>query len=99
MEFKTVTAIIPDLSLEKVEKELMKIGVPDLYISTVHGYGNYKNYFKKDCMEDCIRLEIFCKADVAKEIATTIQSAIHIGLKSDGFIAIKPVDEFINISK
>ena len=99
MTYQNIVAFIPELTLQKVEKELRKKRVPDLYVSKVHGFGEYKNLYKNDCMDDCIRVEIFCKEEIAKEIAEIIHDAVHSGLRSDGFVAIQPVDEFINISK
>jgi len=97
MKYRKVTAIIPELSLEDVEKALAEIGISGITVSTAHGYGEYRNYYSKDKMNDCSRIEIFTEVDKAKEIANTIARTVHHGLSSDGVIAILPVEEFIHI--
>ena len=97
MKYQHVISIIPELSLKRVEKALMKIGVPAVNVSRVKGYGDYKNHFKKDCMDSCMRMELFCETENLDDITTAITHAAHGGLTSDGLIAITPVDTLINI--
>ena len=97
MKYRKVTAIIPKISREKVEEELMAIDVPGMTVSKAHGMGDYRNYYTKDYMTDCSRLEIFIEADKAKLVARTIAQTVHQGMSSDGVIAILPVEEFIHI--
>ncbi len=97
MKYRKVTAIIPDSSLTAVEKALEDIGVSGITVSTAHGYGEYRNFYAKDKMNDCSRVEVFTEAERAKLILNTIAGAINYGLKSDGVIAILPVEEFVHI--
>jgi len=97
MKYRKVTAIIPALSLEDVEKELIAMGIPGMTITKAHGMGEYRNYFAKDSMNDCARIEIFTEAKKAKQIANQIALTVHQGLSTDGVIAILPVEEFIHI--
>lgn len=97
MNYRKVTAIIPTISLEEVENELMAIGVPGMSVTKVHGYGDYRNFYTKDSMSDCTRIEIFTEASKAKQIVRTIASTVHQGMSTDGVIAIQPVEEFIHI--
>ncbi len=97
MSFQMVVAMFPELALEQVELDLMDLGVPGMTISRVHGLGEYRNYYTKDCMADCIRMEIFTETEKTREIVNTIAKTVHQGLASDGIIAILPVEEFIHI--
>jgi len=97
MKHKKVTAIIPQLELEKVEHALMVIGIPGMTVSKTHGMGDYKNYYANDSMQDCSRLEIFIEEEKAKLVAKTIARTVHQGMNSDGIIAILPLEEFIHI--
>lgn len=95
MNFKRITAIIPDISLEKVESNLVGLGVNWITVSKNRGHGEYRDYFQKDCMSDCVRIEIFVEANKARCIADAICYAAYDGLNSDGMVAISSVDEFL----
>ncbi len=97
MKYLKVTAIIPSLTLDDVEKALIAVGVPGMSVTKVHGYGEYRNYYSEDTMTDCARIEIFIEAEKAKSIAKTIANTVHQGMSTDGVIAIMPVEEFLHI--
>lgn len=97
MKYRKVTAIFSSLELDKVEKELIKIDVSGMTISKTHGFGEYRNYYARDFMTDCVRVEIFTEADKANEIADTIARTVHHGLNSDGIVSVLPVQDFIHI--
>ena len=84
MNYKRITAIIPDTSLEKVESNLV-------------GLGEHRDYFQKDCMTDCIRIEIFIESDKARCIADAICYAAYEGENSEGMVSISPVEEFMRV--
>jgi nitrogen regulatory protein P-II 1 len=97
MKFRKVTAILPSLALDKVEKELIRVGVPGMTVSKTHGFGEYRNYYAKDSMTDCVRVEIFIDADKANEIAETIARTVYQGPNSDGIVAVLPVQDVLHI--
>ena len=97
MNYRKVTAIIPQITLDQVEEELLAIDVPGMTVSKAHGMGDYRNYYTNDYMTNCSRLEVFIEADKAKLVAKTIAHTVHQGMNSDGIIAILPVEEFIHI--
>jgi len=37
----------------------MKIGVPGMSVTKVHGYGDYRNFYTKGSMTDLARIEVF----------------------------------------
>lgn len=97
MNFRKVTAIFPSLELDKVEHALIGIGVPGMTVSRTHGFGEYRNYYARDTMTDCVRVEIFTEADKADEIARTIARTVHQGASRDGIIAVLPVEDLLHI--
>ncbi|MDH5444968.1 MAG: P-II family nitrogen regulator [Gammaproteobacteria bacterium] len=99
MNYRKVTAIIPSMSLDETEQALLAIGVKGMTITKVHGLGEYRNYYSRDNLSDCGRIEIFTEQENARHIAETIARTVHQGLSSDGVIAILPVEDFIHISE
>ena len=97
MNFRKETAIFPGLELDKVEQALIGAGVSGMTVSRAHGFGEYRNYYAKDTMTDCVRVEIFTQADQADEIVRTIARIVHRGLKGDGIIAVLPVEDLLHI--
>ncbi|VAW90983.1 hypothetical protein MNBD_GAMMA22-3017 [hydrothermal vent metagenome] len=97
MNYRKITAIIPESSLKSVEDALLAEGVSGVTVSSAHGYGEYRNFYAKDNMNDCSRIEVFVEKGKTKKIVKAIASSVSHGLKSDGIIAILPVEEFIHI--
>lgn len=97
MNFRKVTAIFPDVLLEKVEKRLAEMGVPGITLTKVKGYGEYCDYYKKDWMSTHTRLEIFTQAEHAEAIANSIMEAAHMGKLSEGIVAVVPVEKLMHI--
>lgn len=97
MSYKRITAIIPDTSLEKVENNLVGLDVNWITVSKNRGHGEHRDYFQKDCMTDCIRIEIFIESDKARCIADAICYAAYEGENSEGMVAISPVEEFMRV--
>ena len=97
MKFRKITAVFPSLALDKVEKELIGVGVAGMTISKTHGFGEYRNYYARDSITDCVRVEIYTEVDKANEIVKTIARTVHHGLDSDGIIAVLPVEDVLHI--
>lgn len=97
MRFRKVTAIFPSLKLDDVEQALIGIGVPGMTVCKTHGLGEYRNYYARDAMTDCVRVEVFTDANKAEGIVTTIARTVHQGASSDGIVAVLPVEELLHI--
>lgn len=97
MSYKRITAIIPETSLEKVEGNLVGLGVIWITVSRNRGHGEHRDYYQRDCMTDCIRIEIFIESDKARCIADAICYGAYEGTNSDGMVAISPVEEFMKV--
>jgi len=97
MDYRKITAVIRGDLIEKVELALQNIRVTGICVSQVKGYGEYKDFYVRDMMCSHARIEAFCRADEAEDIAQTIMDAAHIGLAGDGIVAISPVEHLYRI--
>jgi len=97
MDSAKITAIIRSFKLEEVERHLQDIGVKGISVSRVKGYGEHKNFFRRDWMETYVRIEIFCCVTRAEEIVQAIINAAHSGFSGDGIIAVTPVEKIFRI--
>ena len=68
MNFKKVTAIFRCDSCDKVERELLEIGVHGFSISKVKGCGEYADLYSQDWLVTHARIEIFTEEDKADKI-------------------------------
>ncbi|MBI4767802.1 MAG: P-II family nitrogen regulator [Deltaproteobacteria bacterium] len=97
MEWKKVVAIIRTDKLEGVEERLKKIRVRGISVTRGKGYGEYANFFTSDWFVTHARLEIYCEASRADDVANTITEAAHTGLAGDGIVAVIPVEKIYRI--
>lgn len=97
MNVAKITAIIRSFKLDQVERCLQDIGVKGVSVSRVKGYGEHKNFFRRDWMEAYVRIEIFCCVTRTEEIVQAIINTAHSGFSGDGIIAITPVEKIFRI--
>ena len=97
IKYKKVIAIIRCTLLEQVEKSLLNMGIKGISISQIHGYGEYHNFYKGDLMSEYARIEVFCMAKRADEIAQCVISTAHTGQSGDGIVAVLPIDTLQSI--
>ncbi len=82
MEYRKITAIVTSEKLERIERELRAIRVSGISVSQVRGYGEYQDFYKPDMMARHARIEIFCRASEADDIARCIMDAAHTGISA-----------------
>lgn len=97
MEYRKVTAIINSERLESVEQALLAYGVQGISIGQVTGFGEYRNFYKRDMLCRHVRIEIYCQAEEADVIAHCIMNAAHTGIEGDGLVAVLPVEHLYRI--
>lgn len=97
MKYRKIVAIIPSSELDHVEEELTAIGVPGMTVTKVSGIGEYRNYYAKDMMSECRRVDVFTDVGKTNDIVNVIAMAVGKKMKTDGIIAVLPVEEFIHI--
>jgi len=98
MTYKLVTATIDSLKLDEVESKLREIGIPGISVSTVKGYGTYKNFYQRDWLESHARIQIYVEKDRVPAIVQAIAESASTGSNDDGIIAVTSVDTIYNIS-
>jgi nitrogen regulatory protein P-II 1 len=98
MEWKKIVAVIRDHKLGDVEERLKVLRVRGMIsVARAKGYGEYANLFNPDWCVAHARIEIYCKASRAEEIAQAIVEAAHTGLEGDGIVAVIPVEKIYRI--
>lgn len=97
MEVKAVIAMVRSDALEAVEANLQKAGVQGVTVTRSKGYGDYHNFFARDSMSACARIEIYTSADRVDAIVGAITDAAHTGEPGDGLIVVLPVDQAFSV--
>jgi nitrogen regulatory protein P-II 1 len=99
MSVKKVVAIIDELQLDSVEKQLGAHGVMGFSIHPIKGRGRYCNTFSKNGLVSHIQIEVFTNEKYAAKIAELIINTAHVGADSEGLVAIISVDELFWVSQ
>ncbi len=97
MSIKWVIAIVPTELLEQLERKLATVHAPDLTITRVKGYGEYKNFFSSDLTSVHTKVEIF--ADEA-EVEAITKAIVEVGkstVPGAGIVAVVPVEAFLHL--
>ena len=97
MKFRKITAMFPVAELDKVEQAMIALGVPGMTVTRSHGFGDYRDFYARDTMTDCVRVEIFIEVERADEVVEAIARTVHHGMSSDGIIAVLPVENLLHI--
>lgn len=97
MEIRLLIAIIRRDKLSDVEAKVRQLGAERVDVSSVKGYGEYRNFFTNSWMGDEVRLEIYTKKEQVQAIAAGIMDAAHTGMPGDGIIAVVPVEQLFLI--
>jgi nitrogen regulatory protein PII len=103
---KMITAYIKPNMLSKVAMALHDLeGLTGLSVTKVQGFGRSRAKGAQDrIIENMveyvphIKMEIFCKDELAHRISAVIMENAHTGLRGDGKIYVLPVDEALRIS-
>ncbi len=93
-----VSATIPMLALEKVERALQGLGVPGLTVNRVKGYGVYKNFYQRDWLVTHARIQVYVRRERVQEVVQAIMDAAHTGDEDDGIVIVTPILHFYRIA-
>jgi nitrogen regulatory protein PII len=99
MNIKKVTAIIDEIQLDKVEKELGTHGIKGFTIHPVSGRGEYCNTYSRNQLVNHVQIEIYTSESHAGPIARLIMQTADVGVQSEGLVAISSVDELFWVHK
>jgi nitrogen regulatory protein P-II 1 len=97
VRMKKVTAIVRTSILKTVEDRLLDEGVMGITVTPVKGFGEFKNFFRKDIFVDHIKIEVFTFNKDAHRVAEVIMESAHSGCAGDGLVAILPVEQIYKI--
>jgi nitrogen regulatory protein P-II 1 len=97
MDLMLVVAIIQSSSLEAVEKGLQQMGVRDITVTKVRGYGEYVDFLSRDHLGEQVKIEVFAPRDRAQHIASAIVDAAHVESSGDGIVATLRVESILDV--
>lgn len=89
--FSLIIANFRSDRLDAVEKRLEQLGVEELNVCKVKGFGEYHNFFAQNWLCPEVRLEIFTKTEEVEPITAAIMEAAHTGVPGDGVVAVLPI--------
>ena len=95
MDINKVTAIFDEFRLKEVVETLIRHGVKGFTLHPVRGRGYYFDSFNENHLIKHIQMEIYAKAEQAKEIAQLIVDAAHVNADSEGLVCIVPVNDLL----
>lgn len=99
---KQVQAYIKQHRLDEVVHSLRKIeGLTGMSVLTVQGYGlgiHSSGPDQEIFSKPGVKLEVFCRNEVAPEVVAVIEKSAHTGLKGDGKIYVTNVEQAVRIS-
>ena len=97
MTIKRITAIVPLHMLDPLEKHLRECGVPGVTVEHVTGYGEHPNYFRRDLMQDNVRVVLYAESnDVETIVAAVIRCANQSGTQA-GVLAVDSIDRLVHL--
>lgn len=97
MTWCKVTAIVRGLVLERVEERLERLGVPGVTVTQVRGFGEYRDFFRRDWTVGHARLELYVRQADADRYVAAILDAARTGEPGDGIVAVAPVNAVFRI--
>ncbi len=97
MEYRKITAIISASCLQAVEEALRHETCVEVAITRIKGYGDYKNFCDPEWISTQPRVEVFAALADVPRIAEAIMGAAHVGLESDGIVAVLLVETLYRI--
>ena len=95
MNINKVMAIFDEFRLKNVEETLIRHGVKGFTLHPVRGRGHYFDSFNENHLIKHIQMEVYAKAEQAKEIARLIVDAAHANADSEGLVCIVPVNDLL----
>lgn len=95
MNINKVMAIFDEFRLKNVEETLIRHGVKGFTLHPVRGRGHYFDSFNENHLIKHIQMEVYAKAEQAKEIARLIVDAAYANADSEGLVCIVPVNDLL----
>ncbi len=64
-------------------------------VSHAHGFGEYRNFYTRDTMTDCVRVEIYCSAAEAESFVSILCDVVNRHSPEGALVAVSPVETLI----
>jgi len=97
MTIKRITAIMPLDMLESLEAKLRNCGVPGVTVEHVRGYGEHPNYFRRDLMQDNVRLVVYLPEDRVDDIIEALADCARGSGARAGIVAVESTDRLVSL--
>ncbi len=73
-------------------------GITGMSVTDARGFGRGRGGSKVSDFVATVRIEVFCRDELAEEVLGAIEKAAHTGLRGDGKIYVIPVEQAVRIS-
>lgn len=97
MNIKRITAIVPVAILQTLEKHLRGADVPGVTVEAVRGYGEHPNFFRKDLMQENVRLILYTTEDKVNEVIDAMAACARECRIETGIVAVHSVDRLVRL--
>jgi len=97
MSIKRITAIMPTDMLEALEEGLRSCGVPGVTVEHVRGYGDHPNYFRRDLMQDNVRLVVYVPEHRVDGIIDVLADCARGCGTRAGIVAVESIDRLVSL--
>ena len=96
--FLKLTVILSSTEWPKLEDLLIDHDAEGVTLSKVTGFGNCRNTFRNDLLNESLKVEIFTTKIKAEELAGLLVKFLksHGNRPNHGVVALTPVDELFN---
>lgn len=98
MNMKRITGIVPVEMLDTMERHLRAAGVPGITVERVRGYGEHPNYFRRDLMQENVRLVLYSDADSVDRIVSAIADCARDTGLAGGVVTVDDIERLIHLT-
>jgi nitrogen regulatory protein PII len=92
-----VVATLPLSSLDAVEKALQQMGVCELTVARVRGYGQYVDFLSRDHLVDQVKIEALVARAAATRVVEAILEASNARRPGEGTVALFNAEAAFNV--
>ncbi len=97
MTIKRITTIVPVQMLKPLERHLRSCGVPGVTVEHVQGYGEHPNYFRRDLLQDNVRLVLYAGTEEIDDVVAAITAcATEVGAQA-GILVVESIERLVSL--
>ena len=98
MSIKRISATVPTQMLKPLEEHLRQLGVPGVTVEHVQGYGETRNYFRRDLMAENVCVVLYAEEAEVDAIVVAIVSCVHKHGPTAGILTVESIDRLVNLT-